>query len=229
MFSSKPSPVLVKANRSFNPQTQHGRSTQMIETTRPPVMDEKRKQARRIANEKFLGEPDWVRFYREVLAVDGIVDKLFPTFEQRNQFEKTGDYQEIQQMLAKLRERNRVQKNCDEPTRVITVRLPQSLHEALRHEAHNYKTSMNKLCISKLLQVIEGELIPSDFERHEEEQATVPPRAQVAPPTPAPIPVMSGPINAPPIPMAAPVHAAPPSGFSPRPAPPPTLPGGATF
>ena len=201
----------------------------MIEATLTPALEEKTKQAHRIADEKFRGEPDWVRFYREVLAVDGIIDKLFPTFEQRNQFEKTEQYQEIQQMLAKLREKNRVQKNCDEPTRVITVRLPQSLHEALRHEAHNYKTSMNKLCISKLLQVIEGELIPSDLERHEDEQVTVPPRAQITPPMPAPIPMMSGPMYTPPMPTTAAAHSAPASGFSPRPAAPSTMAGGATF
>jgi hypothetical protein len=45
---------------------------------------------------------------------------------------------------------------------VITVRLPKSLHESLRAEAHDRHTSMNKLCISKLLQVVDGELVPSE-------------------------------------------------------------------
>ena len=44
---------------------------------------------------------------------------------------------------------------------VITVRLPESLHESLRIEAHEHHTSMNKLCISKLLQLIEENMIPS--------------------------------------------------------------------
>jgi predicted HicB family RNase H-like nuclease len=71
-------------------------------------------------------------------------------------FEKTGEYSEIQQMLAKLRERT-AGADGREPTRVITVRLPKSLHETLKAEAHDRKTSMNQLCISKLLQVIDGE------------------------------------------------------------------------
>ena len=142
----------------------------MMDVIRQPSQEEKAQQASRTAEEKFRGESDWVRFYREVLGVNGVVDTLFPTLEQKGQFEKTAEYANIQQMLAKLRERNRIQKHCDELTRVITVRLPQSLHEALRHEAHNHKTSMNKLCISKLLQVIAGELVPSDFERHVEEE-----------------------------------------------------------
>ena len=67
-------------------------------------------------------------------------------------------------MLAKLRERSVGTPVPDdlEPTRVITVRLPKSLHEALRAEAHERRTSMNKLCISKLLQVVDEQLIPTD-------------------------------------------------------------------
>ncbi len=45
---------------------------------------------------------------------------------------------------------------------MITVRLPKSLHEALRVEAHEHRTSMNKLCISKLLQFIDAENVPSE-------------------------------------------------------------------
>ena len=47
-----------------------------------------------------------------------------------------------------------------EETRVITVRLPVSLHEALREEAHEHRTSVNKLCISKLLQFIDHDFVP---------------------------------------------------------------------
>ncbi len=44
----------------------------------------------------------------------------------------------------------------NKPTRVITVRLPRSLHEALKDEAKNRSTSLNQLCVAKLLQVIDG-------------------------------------------------------------------------
>lgn len=33
---------------------------------------------------------------------------------------------------------------------VITVRLPERLHELLKQEAHNKRTSLNKLCLEKL-------------------------------------------------------------------------------
>jgi predicted HicB family RNase H-like nuclease len=37
-----------------------------------------------------------------------------------------------------------------EPVKVITVRIPKSLHTALVEEAHDRRTSMNKLATSKL-------------------------------------------------------------------------------
>ena len=125
-----------------------------------PVAHEDRKHtAQRIANEMFHQQPDWITFFREVLGVDGLLRKLFATPEELALFEKTDEYNEIQLLLAKLRERSGAGADGKEPTRVITVRLPKSLHEALKTEAHDRKTSMNQLCISKLLQVIDAELV----------------------------------------------------------------------
>jgi predicted HicB family RNase H-like nuclease len=153
----------------------------MMDVAQQPAQEDRIQRVHQMASDKFRHEPDWVTFYREVLGVDGIVHQLFPGIEQRSKFQKTAEFAEIQQMLAKLREKNRGQKLPDEATRVITVRLPKSLHEALRHEAHNHRTSMNKLCISKLLQVIADELVPSDFERHDEEEPLEPRPVRVQP------------------------------------------------
>jgi predicted HicB family RNase H-like nuclease len=38
-----------------------------------------------------------------------------------------------------------------EPTRIVTVRMPKSLHDALKAEAHERSTSLNQLCIRKLI------------------------------------------------------------------------------
>lgn len=46
-------------------------------------------------------------------------------------------------------------KQKPEATAVITVRLPVSVHAALKSEAHRHETSLNKLCISKLLQPLQ--------------------------------------------------------------------------
>lgn len=113
------------------------------------------------ANQLFNQNLDWVTFFREVLGVDGIVRKSHPDAQSLAQFEQSEEYRKIQQMLAKLRERSGMTPiGPAEPTRVITVRLPKSLHESLRVEAHERRTSMNKLCISKLLQIVSEDLIP---------------------------------------------------------------------
>jgi len=121
--------------------------------------EDRKHTAQRIANEMFHQQPDWITFFREVLGVDGLLRKLFSTPEELATFEKTPEYAEIQLLLARLRERTGAAADGKEPTRVITVRLPKSLHEALKTEAHDRKTSMNQLCISKLLQVIDAELV----------------------------------------------------------------------
>jgi predicted HicB family RNase H-like nuclease len=38
----------------------------------------------------------------------------------------------------------------DEPQRIVTVRMPKSLHEALKSDAHKAETSLNQLCINRL-------------------------------------------------------------------------------
>ena len=126
----------------------------------PVAHEDRTHTAQRIAAEMFQQQPDWITFFREVLGVDGLLRKLFVNPEDLAAFEKTDQYNEIQLMLAKLRERSGAAADGKEPTRVITVRLPKSLHESLRAEAHDRKTSMNQLCISKLLQVIEAEMMP---------------------------------------------------------------------
>jgi predicted HicB family RNase H-like nuclease len=124
-------------------------------------MDSKKKTVFGVAQDFFKTSPDWVTFFREVLGMDGVVRKAFLDPKALAEFELTEEYAEIQQMLAQLREQANILPP-KEPTRVITIRIPQSLHDALTSEAVAYHTSVNKLCISKLMQIIDGELVPSD-------------------------------------------------------------------
>lgn len=117
-------------------------------------------EIQRLAESLFSQKPDWVSFYREILGLRGIVRRNCPTLESLAEFEQTEAYQEIQQMLTSLRRQGPPIKDDAEPTRVITVRLPKSLHEALQVEAHEHHTSMNKLCISKLLQFLDKQMAP---------------------------------------------------------------------
>ncbi len=143
---------------------------------------EKYQQIEQSARQLFESEPDWVTFFREILGVDGIVRRQFTRLEDLTAFEKSQEFDQIQKWLVKLREQKNSTDTESEPTRVITVRLPKSMHEYLRTEAHDLRTSMNKLCISKLLQVIEQDLIPT------ERSAGGPPRTN----KPAPQPPAAG-------------------------------------
>ncbi|MCE5302763.1 MAG: toxin-antitoxin system HicB family antitoxin [Planctomycetaceae bacterium] len=122
---------------------------------------EKQVEVQRAAEQLFAQKPDWITFYREVLGLHGMVRRLYPTRESLLAFKQTDSYREILQLLTQLRQNGPVTEG-EEPTRVITVRLPKSMHEALRVEAFEHHTSMNKLCISKLLEFIEKEKVPTE-------------------------------------------------------------------
>jgi predicted HicB family RNase H-like nuclease len=123
---------------------------------------EKYQEVYEVARNLFEQQPDWVTFFREVLGINGAARQAFPDPDALARFEQSEQFDQIQLMLAKLRERRVEVDESNEPTRVITVRLPKSLHESLRAEAHDRHTSMNKLCISKLLQVLDEDLVPNE-------------------------------------------------------------------
>ena len=133
----------------------------MTEASDQPKLD-RSEQVYQEAFDLFSHAPDWENFFRTILGVHGVVRRHFPTREELAEFEQTEAYGAIQEMLTKLREQEVDQPGSREPTRVITVRLPKSLHEALREEAYEHRTSMNKLCISKLVRLIDNELIPEN-------------------------------------------------------------------
>jgi predicted HicB family RNase H-like nuclease len=101
--------------------------------------------------------PEWVIFFREVLGVDGIVRRTFNTPEALVRFECTPHYARIREMLDDLRDRERERPVERDAQRVVTVRMPSSLHETLKAEAEELRVSINTLCISKLMKLIDGE------------------------------------------------------------------------
>lgn len=137
-------------------------------------------QLLQVAERLVSQSPDWVTFFREVMGIDGVVRRTFPNFDDLTAFERSEEFSQIQKMLVKLRESKATADTESEPTRVITVRLPKSMHEYLRTEAHDLRTSMNKLCISKLLQMIEQDLIPADQTALPKRRTTLPAQAPEA-------------------------------------------------
>ena len=127
------------------------------------TIQERIQQTFDMANMLFAQKPDWVVFFREVLGVGGIARRLFASIRDYAEFELSKEFRDIQQMLAKLREASPEGKeSAAETTRVITVRMPQSLHSSLITEAGSRNISMNQLCISNLLQMIEDDLLPTE-------------------------------------------------------------------
>ncbi|MDO4557619.1 MAG: hypothetical protein Q4C47_01475 [Planctomycetia bacterium] len=104
----------------------------------------------------------WVSFYREVFGRQGLVNQMFPTPEELDEFRLSDTYFRLHGMLVELRTRSKDNVGREEPLRVITIRVPRSLHESLREEAYVCRTSMNKLCISKLVQLVPSALVPHD-------------------------------------------------------------------
>lgn len=127
----------------------------------------------RLAYEKFRQVGNWVEFYREVFGVKGFLRQMFPIPQQYHEFQKTQEYVEIQRMLTQLRKRSAPVR--DEETKVITVRIPKSLYDALHHEADEHHTSLNKYCISKLLQLLDSRVFPPEeqTEKKEEEEPSL--------------------------------------------------------
>jgi len=99
--------------------------------------------------------PEWVVFFREVLGVDGIVRRTFTDPDALLRFECSPQYARIREMLDDLRSRQRDQPSDRETQRVVTVRMPRSLHETLKAEAEQFRVSINTLCISKLMKLLD--------------------------------------------------------------------------
>lgn len=116
----------------------------------PTPFQRKLREIERVTMTLIAQQPDWTIVFREVLGVDGAANRLFDSDEEMKQFTDSESHQKIQKLLSELRERTPVRS--ESPTRVITVRLPASLHDTLREEARQRGVSLNRLCITRLLE-----------------------------------------------------------------------------
>jgi len=103
---------------------------------------------------------EWIVFFREVLGVEGIVRRTFDDPASLIRFECSPQYARIREMLDELRSRQPAEpdRTSDRSAlRVVTVRMPRVLHETLKAEAGDMRVSINTLCISKLLKLLDEE------------------------------------------------------------------------
>ena len=127
---------------------------------RSPDFQTRCQQAFDVANELFGNAPTWVCFYRELMGGNGLIHTLFDNNADFGDFLRTDQYHQIQMMLTALRSRDLPENDPNDPQRMITVRLPKSLHEAMCDEAGRLNISVNRLCISRMLQLLDPKMIP---------------------------------------------------------------------
>ena len=125
------------------------------QSTVPESIDPQATSVLQVAERLHAMGPDWVVFFREVLGVEGIVRRSFPSATSLSHFECSPHYARIREMLDDLRNRQRERPTSREAQRVVTVRMPRSLHESLKAEADDMRVSINTLCISKLLTILD--------------------------------------------------------------------------
>ncbi len=124
------------------------------------TFEDRCQQAFAICNDLFGHAPTWVCFFRETIATNGMVRQLFANDSEFGEFTLTEPYSHILQMMTALRSRDLPENDPNDRQRMITVRLPKSLHEALCDEAGRMKISVNKLCISRMLQLLDPMMVP---------------------------------------------------------------------
>jgi hypothetical protein len=110
------------------------------------------------AQELFRVHVSWWDFYNKILGPQGMVRSRLVSEEQYAQFRRSPAYARIQRMLANLcRRRERGRRG--QPIKIITVRVPESIHKALAGEASKLGISINQLCVAKLLQILEPDAL----------------------------------------------------------------------
>lgn len=130
-------------------------------TTNPLEMDflDRCSKVQQYARRLFERQPGWVDFFREIFGVEGAARKVFPTSDEYLRFEGTAEHEAITLWLLDLRRRSRRDRTSS--TRVITIRLPDVVHQALLMQAEGHGISLNSLCLAKLLQGTTG-VCPAD-------------------------------------------------------------------
>lgn len=118
-----------------------------------------------VAAELFGVAPTWTAFFRETLGVDGVAHQVFSDSSEYRKYEASETHSKLLEMLTVLRSRDLPDCDPSEPQRMITVRIPKSLHDSLCEESNVLKVSMNKLCITRLLQRVDMSMLPTSTQK----------------------------------------------------------------
>jgi predicted HicB family RNase H-like nuclease len=122
-------------------------------------------QVLREASELFGVAPTWTAFYRVTLGVEGCIRQLFHSADEMCAYECSDAHEKVLEMLTVLRSRDVPECDPYEAQRMITVRIPKSLHDSICQEANDLQVSVNKLCVTRMLQRIDRQLIPTSTQK----------------------------------------------------------------
>ena len=64
---------------------------------------DKHEEIKHATEKLFATNPDWVKFYREVMGLHGLIRQAYPTLDVMAEFERTETYSQVHRMLAELR------------------------------------------------------------------------------------------------------------------------------
>lgn len=137
-------------------------SLEAPEVDRGVAVADRGREVLRVASEAFARTGSWVVFYRWMLAPGGVVDQVFESPEERRFFETQDEFIVLLEMLTSIRSQDTGKAGMYEPERVITVRMPRSMHEGIVRETQELGLSVNKFCITKLLQPANKKFTPEE-------------------------------------------------------------------
>lgn len=125
-------------------------------------LEQRGDEVTRLAHEAFAKTTSWVVFYREMLGVEGVVATLYPTKEERQFFETQPEFLELLEIVTSLRSQDTSKMDAYEPTRMLTVRMPRSLHAEVIRRSEEQGLSLNSYAITKLLQPVDKRFTPEE-------------------------------------------------------------------
>ncbi|MDB5174346.1 MAG: hypothetical protein JWN51_3119 [Phycisphaerales bacterium] len=104
------------------------------------------------AGKKLFGKTkSWIEFSNLVFSPKGgIIAKAFPSESDRQQFQKSEQYNQLHELQLELMKKFGVANNVATKSGKFIVRIPKTLHSSLEIEAEKEGVSLNQLALSKL-------------------------------------------------------------------------------
>lgn len=99
-----------------------------------------------LAEELARQKKTWLEANRALFSPDGLATILFPTKKDRDQLVASKEYATIESILETLE----IYEKEDDASGKFVVRIPKSLHAALKQEAETENVSLNQLAVAKL-------------------------------------------------------------------------------